>query len=58
MPSSTYHTIQQQAEVINNIVKYEDQCDSLQLTVINGSGPSLLRKGWLLKIKLKWEKVH
>ena len=44
--------------VINVTVKYENQCHSLQLTVVKGSGPSLLGRDWLLKIKLNWEKLH
>ena len=44
--------------VINVTVKYEDQCHSLQLTVVKGSGPSLLGRDWLLKIKLNWEKLQ
>ena len=44
--------------VINVTVKYEDQCHSLQLTVVKGSGPSLLGRDWLLKIKLNWKKLQ
>ena len=44
--------------VINVTVKYENQCHSFQLTVVKGSGPSLLGRDWLLKIKLNWEKLH
>ena len=44
--------------VINVTVKYENQCHSLQLTVVKGSGPSLLVRDWLLKIKRNWEKLH
>ena len=44
--------------VINVTVKYENQCHSLQLTVVKGSGPSLLGRDWLLKIKRNWEKLH
>ena len=44
--------------VINVTGKYEDQCHFLQLTVVKGSGPSLLGRDWLLKIKLNWDKLQ
>ena len=39
-------------------VKYEDQVTQLPLLVVEGSGPSLLGRDWLLKIKLDWKSLN
>ena len=39
-------------------VKYEDQVTQLPLLVVEGSGPSLLGRDWLLKINLDWKSLN
>ncbi|XP_041379565.1 uncharacterized protein LOC121392407 [Gigantopelta aegis] len=40
------------------IVPSSTNLKTYTLTVVKGSGPSLLGRDWLLKIKLNWEKLH
>uniref|UniRef100_A0AAQ4NRX0 Gypsy retrotransposon integrase-like protein 1 n=1 Tax=Gasterosteus aculeatus aculeatus TaxID=481459 RepID=A0AAQ4NRX0_GASAC len=38
-------------------VNYERQVKTLPLVVVKGTGPSLLGRGWLEALKLKWEEI-
>ena len=38
-------------------VAYENQNEQLPIIVIEGEGPTLLRKNWLTKIRLNWNKL-
>lgn len=38
-------------------VKSEEQVKTLTLVVVKGAGPSLLGRGWLEAIKLKWDEI-
>lgn len=38
-------------------VSYERQIKTLPLVVVKGTGPSLLGRGWLEALKLKWEEI-
>lgn len=38
-------------------VSYERQIKTLPLVVVKGTGPSLLGRGWLEDLKLKWEEI-
>ena len=42
---------------INVRVKYQDQTVDLSLTIVDETGPTLLGRDWLQKIKLKWENI-
>ena len=39
-------------------VSYADQTATLPLVVVKGTGPTLLGRNWLHKIKLDWGKIH
>lgn len=38
-------------------VHYEQQVKTLPLVVVEGTGPSLLGRGWLEALKLRWEEI-
>ena len=38
-------------------LRYSNQCTSLPLLVVEGSGPSLFGRDLLAKVKLEWEKI-
>ena len=38
-------------------VVHEKQTAQLSLIVVKGTGPTLLGRNWLLKIRLNWEKL-
>lgn len=38
-------------------VEYQGQKRSLPLLVVEGTGPSLLGRGWLKEIKLNWDEI-
>ena len=40
------------------VVEYKQQTESLQLHVVDGTGPSLFGRDWLLKIKIDWLELH
>lgn len=42
---------------VDVLVKYGDQEISLPLLVVTGSGPSLLGRNWLEKIRLNWHEI-
>uniref|UniRef100_A0A8C6MDI2 ribonuclease H n=1 Tax=Nothobranchius furzeri TaxID=105023 RepID=A0A8C6MDI2_NOTFU len=44
-------------EVVKVEVKYASQKKRLPLVVVKGTGPSLLARGWLEELKLKWDKI-
>ena len=44
--------------VTNVVAEYKQQSEKTQLHIADGSGPSLFRKDWLLKIKLDWHELH
>ena len=39
-------------------VEYESQCATLPLLVVQGSGPSLLGRNWLLAIRINWNNIY
>lgn len=39
-------------------VTYAQQVKTLPLVVVKGTGPSLLRRGWLENLKLKWDEIR
>ena len=44
---------------VTNVVEgYKQQSEMLQLHVVDGTGPSLLGRDWLLKIKIDWHKLN
>ena len=43
---------------ISITVEYEDQKETLSLLVVAGTGPSLLGRDWLLKIRLDWQNLN
>ena len=45
------------AGAISITVEYEDQKETLSLLVVAGTGPSLLGRDWLLKIRLDWQNL-
>lgn len=38
-------------------LKYNSRCITLQLVVVEGSGPSLFGRDWLAKVKVDWDKI-
>ena len=44
--------------VADVVAEYEQQSEKTQLHVVDGSGPSLFERDWLLKIKLDWHELH
>ena len=42
----------------NTEVTYEGQTAELPMIVVKGSGPTLLGRNWLQKIRLNWNKIH
>lgn len=40
------------------VAEYKQQTESLQLHVVDGTGPSLFGRDWLLKIKIDWHELH
>lgn len=38
-------------------LKYQDQSATLPLLVVEGSGPSLFGRDWLIQVKLDWKKI-
>ena len=38
-------------------VNYAQQIKTLSLVVVKGTGPSLLGRGWLEALKLKWDEI-
>ena len=40
--------------VLNVVVKYEGQVETLPLVVVKGEVPALLGRNWLMKIRLNW----
>ena len=43
--------------VITVDVTYNDQTDTLPLLVVEGTGPSLMGRDWLTKIRLDWGNI-
>ena len=43
--------------VLNVSVKYQNQCDAVQLYVVNNGGPPLFGRQWLQVIKLHWPQI-
>jgi len=39
-------------------IKYSDQSARLPLIVVEGNGPSLFRRDWLLQFHLNWKQIH
>ncbi|XP_023192425.1 uncharacterized protein K02A2.6-like [Xiphophorus maculatus] len=39
-------------------VRYANQKKTLPLVVVKGTGPNLLGRGWLEKLKLKWDEIR
>ena len=39
-------------------VEYLDQKEQLELLVVAGTGPSLLGRDWLLKLRLNWSSIN
>ena len=39
-------------------MEYLDQKEQLELLVVSGTGPSLLGKDWLLKLRLDWSNIN
>ena len=43
---------------LNVQVQYNSQCLNLPLLVVQGTGPSLLGRSWLERIKFNWYEIH
>ena len=43
---------------LNVQVQYNSQCLTLPLLVVQGTGPSLLGRNWLERIKFNWSEIH
>ena len=44
--------------VTNVVVGYKQQSEMLQLRVVDGTGPSLLERDWILKIIIDWHELN